>query len=53
MKQLIKQIYFILLRQWVRYKFARLSKRLSCENIKGVITTSQFVGKLDGPHISA
>jgi len=35
MKQLIKQIYFILLRQWVRYKFARLSKRLSCEDVNG------------------
>ena len=41
MKQLIKQIYFILLRQWVRYKFARvrykfarLSKRLSYEDIE-------------------
>jgi len=34
MKQLIKQIYFILLRQWVRYKFARLSKRLGYEDIE-------------------
>jgi len=34
MKQLIKQIYFILLRQWVRYKFAQLSKRLSYEDIE-------------------
>ena len=34
MKQLIKQIYFILLRQWVRYKFTRLSKRLSYEDIE-------------------
>ena len=34
MKQLIKQIYFILLRQWVRYKFAGLSKRLSYEGIE-------------------
>ena len=34
MKQLIKQIYFNLLRQWVRYKLARLSKRLSYEDIE-------------------
>ena len=34
MKQLIKQIYFILLRQWVRYKLTRLSERLSYEGIE-------------------